>query len=1265
MHLLQRSPASDPACPQTDFLPSAIYVEGLYIINMIDLCAAIKIRLRTIVLAGFVCALSATFLLRNTTAVSADKRISDATDDAAVRTVAEPALPATAQTTSVRLLSLPAGDLVFDAVTQKLYASVPSAPLSLKSLDPNTRQIINAQNTIGDRRNTVTSIDPFTVSIGESWYVGSEPKQLALSDGGRYLYANLTGSRAIRRIDLSTRTVEPPFWLGEQTYLDENNPVNGGLLSALSMTALPGKPESLVVNLGDGLAVYDNGVRRPEVTTYGSLRRALTASSSNTLYASNYIGDFSIFSVHDAGVSTTRTVRYSDLLKAYVHEMKYSNGLIYTSHGQVIDPTGTPRVVAELFKTAAGFEPSALILPEPSLNLVYYLIPTRTIVDDKYGDVGTVTVRAYNTQTFTLAGSFEIPNVIGQIKGFSRWGGNGLAFCAGNEVYIIRTSLIPSADPVELPLPQPSASPTPPPAFPKNVREVSLPNNDIIYDSKRGLVYASVPAYAANYANSVAAVDPKTGSVVSSIAVGSHPGKLAISRDGRYLYVGLNGVQAIRRVDLETQTPDLQFPIAPVRQTFPPFGSFPEPIFAIDMEVLPDRPQSVAVARMHINGPYTLFAGMAVYDNGVMRPNASHGATETFAFYDADTLFGANSSRPPGSAEVTLTPQGALTKGIASSFLHGDFKIEGGLAFNPTGWVIDPLRVKIVGANIIPGFTTFPQFPEVAPDVAAGRAYYLTGLDSPDNSGSPQMWKIHSFDLSNNWLLGTLEITGVRGRATPLIRCGANCLAFATDRNQVFVVETPMVAGPMPTPTPTPTPAPASTYTLSGRAIDAAGQGLSDVTVIISGSATGTQQVKTDSGGNYAFIYSPDTRYQVTPAKNGYAFEPRSTTFASHTLVTGDKTANFSGTPNSSASAISVSQGDFGIPYESQGKVMITVTRSGDVSGGAALDYETVDDMSPVRCDVANGIAYARCDYISAAGTLLFSAGESKRTFTILVNDDAHTEGLETFNYKLSNPVGLSAGSAGIYPAAVRDNTVIAGGSNPIYRTWPFVRQQYLDFLGRDPETEGFRAWRDVLDTCSDVNNNPACDRVTVSSSFFRSHEFQLKGYFVYRFYRASFGRLPRYGEIMSDMLSVTGQTPEEVAHKRAAFTNAWTQRAGFKALYPASLTEAQYVDKLLQTLNVSLTGDVTRETLVADLSAGRKSRSEVLRAIVEHPDVDKKEFNGAFVAMQYFGYLRRDPEPDGYQAWLKYLNEHPADYRTMVHGFVNSTEYKLRFGQP
>lgn len=72
-----------------------------------------------------------------------------------------------------------------------------------------------------------------------------------------------------------------------------------------------------------------------------------------------------------------------------------------------------------------------------------------------------------------------------------------------------------------------------------------------------------------------------------------------------------------------------------------------------------------------------------------------------------------------------------------------------------------------------------------------------------------------------------------------------------------------------------------------------------------------------------------------------------------------------------------------------------------------------------------------------------------------------------------------------------------------------------------------------------------------------------------------------------------------------------------------------------------------------------------MLRAIVESPEVSQKLSNEAFVAMQYFGYLRRDPEADGFNDWLRVIDADPANVRQMVNGFVNSVEYRNRFGQP
>jgi hypothetical protein len=89
----------------------------------------------------------------------------------------------------------------------------------------------------------------------------------------------------------------------------------------------------------------------------------------------------------------------------------------------------------------------------------------------------------------------------------------------------------------------------------------------------------------------------------------------------------------------------------------------------------------------------------------------------------------------------------------------------------------------------------------------------------------------------------------------------------------------------------------------------------------------------------------------------------------------------------------------------------------------------------------------------------------------------------------------------------------------------------------------------------------------------------------------------------------------------------------------------------------------LTRAELAAQLSAATLSRAQVVRAIVESDELFAAEYNRAFVAMQYFGYLRRDPEAAGFEAWLRYLTANPQDARTMVRGFANSQEYLLRFG--
>ncbi|HEX8891643.1 MAG TPA: Calx-beta domain-containing protein [Pyrinomonadaceae bacterium] len=327
----------------------------------------------------------------------------------------------------------------------------------------------------------------------------------------------------------------------------------------------------------------------------------------------------------------------------------------------------------------------------------------------------------------------------------------------------------------------------------------------------------------------------------------------------------------------------------------------------------------------------------------------------------------------------------------------------------------------------------------------------------------------------------------------------------------------------------------------------------------------------------------------------------------------------------------------------------VTVTRAGNTTGAATVDYTT-----------GNGSANDRGDYTPALGTLRFAAGETSKSFTISIIDDAYIEPDESFNLTLRNPTGASLGSPSAATMTItdNDNTILSTNPNPIDNIPFFVRQQYLDFLGREPDPPGFAGWQSILNNCA--FGDTSCDRIAVSSAFYRSPEFQDRGYFVYRFYDVAFARPPHYAEFVPDLARVSGfQTTAELEASKVAFINDFMSRTEFVNKYGA-LDSAGYVNTLVATAGVTLSN---KQQLIDDLQAGRKTRAQVLREIVESVQVYQKFFNEAFVVMEYFGYLHRDPDILFLQ-WLDLLNR-TGDFRTMVNGFVNSLEYRQRFGPP
>ncbi|HKG78665.1 MAG TPA: DUF4214 domain-containing protein, partial [Pyrinomonadaceae bacterium] len=347
---------------------------------------------------------------------------------------------------------------------------------------------------------------------------------------------------------------------------------------------------------------------------------------------------------------------------------------------------------------------------------------------------------------------------------------------------------------------------------------------------------------------------------------------------------------------------------------------------------------------------------------------------------------------------------------------------------------------------------------------------------------------------------------------------------------------------------------------------------------------------------------------------------------------------------------------------EANGFATINVTRTGDLAAFASVNYATSDTAGLTNCTVVNSKASERCDYETAVGTLRFATGETMKSFIVPIVNDVLVEGNETFTVTLSGATGASLGtSTGVVTIVETD----AGSNpNPIDDIPFFVTQQYIDFLGRLPDATGFANWVATLNGCPNGGfgefANPGCDRVHVSAGFFQSVEFQGRGYFAYRFYEVALDRRPTYAEFVPDMAQVGGpQSPESEVLSKASYTEAWTQRPEFKIRYD-TLSNADYVNALEVNAEVILPN---RDALIASLGNGQKTRGEVLREIVETNAVADRFFNRAFVAMQYFGYLRRDPDTIGFQNWLDTLTADPSNFRHMIFGFLFSTEYRQRFG--
>jgi hypothetical protein len=862
--------------------------------------------------------------------------------------------------TFVRQVPLLANDLVYSAQSGQLYASVPSAA--------------------GAKGNSVTRLNPETGEIGPSLFVGSEPARLALADDGQTLYVALSGAGAVRKLDVSTHTVGLKFNLG---YPDSDGPLLPNYIDVM-----PGSPGAVAVStvtpngFDNGVTIYDEGVARTQSSGFGG---PVEFGLPTRLYAGN--ASLQKFDVGPNGLTHVGSLNTA----SYGQRMQFVGGLLYLSNGIVIDPESGDRK-----GRFSGLEFDNVMLIDAAKNRAFFL--------SNNFNTGW-NLRSYELDTFRPVASVRIEGIFsgtGSLSSLVRWGANGLAFRSYDRIFLIQSALVDASATIPAATPTPSPTPSPTPVHvPTIIRKVDLPANDLVIDAATQTLYASIPSTAGgDKGNTVTSLDPKTGLVGSSTFIGSEPDKLAISDDGQVLYVNLNGAKAVRRFDTATKTPGVQFSIGVDRPA--------------DMEVVPGNPQSLVVSR----GASFDFGGVAVYDNGVQRPDTtSEGGI--FSSYIGPIEFGASPSKLYGfnnstgsvMTKLELDASGVKTLGVLHNLLsgyHSGFEFAGGRLYSGSGGVVDPEAETLVGK--------FNSSGAILVDQTLGRVFFISNETSFSDSGLV----LTAYDINTFLPLGSVKLPGIVGTPKGLARWGTNGLAFCTladsvfspgSKSRIYLVTSALISD---------AEAIGSAFQFSAEnyiTFDGSGN-TAVITVTRTGDIAGAATVNYATGGGTA---TPGSDY--TPTSGTLTFAARETTKTFIVPVPPDRLYELR---NQETVGLSLSGPTGGATLGSQAIATLTIHDSdsrpslipgnlivSDAGPGTTtaqfvvrLSNGSVETIS-VSYATADGTAKADSDYVATSGTLTFQPGEVEKSFPLQIKSDAFEEGHEQFSINFSNPVNV------------------------------------------------------------------------------------------------------------------------------------------------------------------------------------------------------------------------------------------------------------------
>lgn len=309
----------------------------------------------------------------------------------------------------VNVVQVTTNDLVYDANTNRIYVSIPSAN--------------------GSNGNSIGIINPDTYMLENTVFIGSEPSVLAISDNGQYIYSGFNGSSTVRRFDVATQTAELQFSLGNDVF-------TGGYYVE-DIEVMPGNPKTIAIsrkNNGfsprhEGVVVYDDNLMRPTTTADHTGSNKIEFTNSNSLIGyNNETTEFGIrrMSINNSGVNVVSVTE--NILSDFDLDFIYKDNKLYSFDGKVVDVTTAPFVAGQFTNTTGP------VVYDTYFNRVCFA---------SYDFSGNITFKRFNPNTFLLHDSLPISQAFGTVKNIITCGDGCYAFnTIDDKVIIIKDSTL-------------------------------------------------------------------------------------------------------------------------------------------------------------------------------------------------------------------------------------------------------------------------------------------------------------------------------------------------------------------------------------------------------------------------------------------------------------------------------------------------------------------------------------------------------------------------------------------------------------------------------------------------------------------------------------------------------------------------------------------------------------------------------------------------------------------------------------------------------